>query len=109
MLAGQHQVDPKTPIEDVAGAVKDLKLTMKVYTNASQVPLIAEAARLSSFTLPWNHSKKRTQISTQEAVVLGSKGSPAVASSRAATHIQVSELVALRREKAAGDVSSGFS
>ena len=31
----------------------DLKLTMKVYTDASQLPLIAEAARLPSFTLPW--------------------------------------------------------
>jgi len=51
----------------------DLKLTMKVHTDASQLPLIAEAARLPSLSLPWNDSKARTRISTQEAVVLGSE------------------------------------
>lgn len=30
----------------------DLKLTMQVYTDASQLPLIAEAARMPSFNLP---------------------------------------------------------
>jgi hypothetical protein len=87
----------------------DLKLTMKVYTDASQLPLIAEAARLPSFSLPWNDSKERTQLSTQEAVVLGVEGSPAVASSRSDTSAQAADVVAFRREKTAGDASSGFS
>jgi hypothetical protein len=55
---------------------------MKVYTDASQLPLIAEGARLPLFSLLWNDSKERTQLSTHEAVVLGSEGSLAVASSR---------------------------
>ena len=87
----------------------DLKLTMKVYTDASQLALIAEAAQLPSFSLPWNDSKERTQLSTQEAVVLGSEGSPGVGSSRSGASTQPTEVVAFRREKTAGDVSSGFS
>ena len=86
----------------------DLKLTMKVYTDASQLPLIAEAARLPSFSLPSAGDKRSTLGSTLAAVVSGSEESSAVASSRLDATSQASEVVAFRREKTAGDASSGF-
>ena len=106
-LLSASGVSPRVAMELMRHS--DLKLTMKVYTDASQLPLIAEAARLPSFSLPWNDSKERTQLSTQKAVVSRSEGSPAVASSRSDPSAQASEVVAFRREKTAEVASSGFN
>jgi hypothetical protein len=97
-------LSPMLQASELRRCFDDLKLTMKVYTDASQLPLIAEAARLPSFSLPWNDSKERTQ----EEVVLGSEGSSTVASNRSDASVQVSEVVAFRREKTAEVASSGF-
>ena len=50
-LLSASRVSPRAAMELMRHS--DLKLTMKVYTDAAQQPLIAEAARLLSFSLPW--------------------------------------------------------
>jgi hypothetical protein len=70
-LLSASGVSPRVAMELMRHS--DSELTMNVYTDASRLPMIAEAARLSSFTLPWDHSKKRPQLSTYEAVVFGSE------------------------------------
>jgi hypothetical protein len=105
-LLSASDVSPRVAMELMRHS--DLKRTMKVYTNASQLPLITEAARLSSFTFPWSDSKEHSQLHSQEPVVLGSEGSPAVASSRPTTPTQAAEFVAFRHEKTAEVASSGL-
>jgi integrase len=105
-LLSASGVSPRVAMELMRHS--DLKLTMKVYTDASQLPLITEAARLPSFTLPWNNSKEHSQLHSHEAVVLGSEESPGVVTSRSVTSAQASEDVAFRHEKTAGVASSGF-
>jgi hypothetical protein len=86
----------------------NLKLTMKVYTDVSQLPLVEEAARLPSFRLPKNDSNLSTQLSTHAEAISGQVGSPADATGRSTLPAQVAHVVAFRREKTAGVVSGGF-
>jgi integrase len=105
-LLSASGVSPRVAMELMRHS--DLKLTMKVYTDVSQLPLVEETLRLPSFKPIWNYSKERTQLSTHEAVVLGSEGSSAVASSRSEPSTETTESVAFRHEETAGDASSGF-
>jgi len=105
-LLSASGVSPRVAMELMRHS--DLKLTMKVYTDASQLPLIAEAARLPSFGPILSDFKKSTPLSTPAAVALGADESSPVAHSHSHASSQVPETVALRREKTAGDASSGF-
>lgn len=86
----------------------DLKLTMKVYTDVSQLPLVEEAARLPSFRLLKNDSNLSTQLSTHAGVVSGQVMSPTGATSHSESTLQVTDTVVFGREKTAGVVSGGF-
>ena len=86
----------------------DLKLTIKVYTDVSQLPLIEEAARLPSFRLVKNDSNLSTQLSTHAGVVSGQVASPTGATGRSEPSAQVTDAVAFRRKKTADVVSGGF-
>jgi integrase len=105
-LLSASGVSPRVAMELMRHS--DLKLTMKVYTDASQLPLVQEAARLPSFPLLSNDSKQRTQIRTHEAVVLGSDGSRCVATGRTGAVSQAPASVTVGHEKAAGDATSRF-
>jgi integrase len=105
-LLSASGVSPRVAMELMRHS--DLKLTMKVYTDASQLPLVQEAARLPSFPLLLNDSKQRTQIRTHEAVVLGSDRSRCVATGREGAVSQAPASVAVGHEKAAGDATSRF-
>ena len=86
----------------------NLKLTLKVYTGVSQLPLVEEAARLPSFRLLKNDSNLSTQLSTHAGVVSGQVVSPIVASDHSDPTLQATDSVVFRHEKTAGVVSGGF-
>ena len=86
----------------------NLKLTLKVYTDVSQLPLVKEAALLPSFSVPRKQPATDTQLSTHAGVVSGQLVSPTGATSRSEPTLQVTDAVALGREKTADVVSGGF-
>ena len=73
----------------------DIKLTMRIYTDAAQLPLAADVKRLPSFSVPENCAHINTQIHSQTGVVSGlGVSTGGVASPRLAIQ-QVAEIVPL--------------
>ena len=105
-LLSASGVSPRVAMELMRHS--DLKLTMKVYTDVSQLPLIKEAALLPSFSVPRNQPATDTQLSTHARAVSGQVETLTVASGHSAPSSQVADSVAFRREKTAGVVSGGF-
>jgi len=105
-LLSASGVSPRVAMELMRHS--DLKLTMKVYTDVSQLPLVKEAALLPSFSIPRNQPATDTQLSTHAGVVSGQEASPAGATSHSEPTLQVTDAVAFGREKTASVVSGGF-
>ena len=71
----------------------DLKLTMRIYTDAAQLPLAADVQRLPSFSLPETDAQIRSQIHSQTGVAGGVSGSQGVAPSPKLAISQDAEIV----------------
>lgn len=72
----------------------DLKLTMRIYTDAGQLPLAADVQRLPSFALPKHDAQIDAQIHSQTAVAGGVAESQRVASGLELANQQAAEIVA---------------
>ena len=78
----------------------DLKLTVKVYTDIPQLPLVKEAALLQSFSVPRNQPTVDTQLSTHAGVVSGHDESAVVAGGDSEAISQVTHLFVFGHKKA---------
>jgi hypothetical protein len=88
----------------------DRKLTDKLYTDASHLPLAQAVDALPAFSLP--QTQTRTQNDTHDPVAGGREQAPRVVSSECVVCVhtaQVLESVALGHEKTRGDFSTRFS
>ena len=93
----------------------DMKLTMGVYTDVTQLPIIQETARLPSFQIGNTEAKRAhlsapvyTQGSTQTGVVLGLLESSPVSTRPSPQLPQFSATDAARHEKTPGVASGRF-
>jgi len=85
----------------------ELKLTMRVYTDASQLPLAAEVHRLPSFSLPENDAHGHAQIDAQTGVLSSHGESEAVAQRRKLATGQDAELVTFSPAESAPVATGG--
>lgn len=60
----------------------DIRLTMRIYTDAAQLPLSSEIAKLPAFSIAENSTQISTQLNTQTGVASGVVESHAVADRR---------------------------
>ena len=71
----------------------DLKLTMRIYTDAGQLPLAEDVQRLPSFSVPEKDAQIHSQIHSQTGVAGGLSESQAVAPSPKLANSQDAEIV----------------
>jgi len=71
----------------------DIRLTMRIYTDAGQLPLAQDVARLPSYSLPKTNAQLHAQVDAQTAVVGGLVGSQPLANGRELANQQDAEIV----------------